>query len=294
MFTTLSLRDGRTLEYADLGDPAGTPVLFFPGTPATAGQASVVVDAARSNGVRLIGVSRPGYAASTLSPPSLRATATDALELADHLELDRFAVLGASGGGPFALAVAAVAPHRVGHVGVHGGPGSFAEVMPEILGEDDHRALALVADGDVDGAMRVEGALAEADFGKLRDLSDADFSAALAGMAPPGESWLDRHPASKAAFEADFRRALTPIDGCVRDNLCWLGTWDIDLRAVALQVRLVYGESDGMSPVAHAEWLQDRLPHSELHVVPGGHGDATFGAAEDSFRTIGGAGGSPG
>jgi pimeloyl-ACP methyl ester carboxylesterase len=286
VFSTVTLGDRRTLEYAELGDPTGTPVLFYPGTPATAGQASVIVDAAGSHGVRLIGVSRPGYGASTLSPPSLRATATDALELADDLELERFAVLGASGGGPFALALAAVAPHRVAHVAVHAGPGSFADVMPEILGEDDHRALALVADGDVDGAMQLEGALADADFGKLRDLSDADFSAALAGMAPPGESWLDRHPVAKAAFQADFRRAITPIDGSVRDNLCWLGAWDVDLGAVALQVRLVYGESDGMSPVAHAEWLQDRLPHSELHVVPGGHGDATFGAAADTFAAL--------
>jgi pimeloyl-ACP methyl ester carboxylesterase len=48
----------------------------------------------------------------------------------------------------------------------------------------------------------------------------------------------------------------------------------------------VYGESDGMSPVAHAEWLQDRLPHSELHVVPGGHDAATFGAAGDTFAAL--------
>jgi pimeloyl-ACP methyl ester carboxylesterase len=286
VFTTVTLRDGRTLEYADLGDPAGTPVLFFPGTPATAGQARVVIDAAQDHGVRLVGVSRPGYGASTFSPPSLAATAADAVELVEHLGLERVGVLGTSGGGPFALALAATAPERTMSVVIHGGPGSYAEVMPEIVGEDDHRALDLVAQGDVDAAMAVAGALAEADFAKLRGLSDADFSAAVASMAPPGETWLDLHPAARLAFEADFRRAISPVDGCVRDNLCWLGGWDFDLDAVTLPVRLVYGETDSMVPRMHGDWLAERLPNAELHVIPGGHGDATFGAADDSFRAV--------
>jgi pimeloyl-ACP methyl ester carboxylesterase len=286
VFTTLTLRDGRTLEYAELGDPAGIPVVFFHGTPATAGQAGVVADAARTRGVRLVAPSRPGYGASTLSPPGLAATAVDFLELADQLTLERFAVLGISGGGPFALAVAAGAPDRITSVTVHAGPGAYAEVMPDMLEEDDRRALALVADGDVDAAMALEGALADADVGKLRELSDADFTAAMRAMAPPGESWLDRHPAARAAFEADFRRAITPVDGSVRDNLSWLGTWDVDLGAITHRVRLVYGESDAMSPLAHAEWLRERLTDSDLHVVPGGHGDVCFGAAADTFAVI--------
>jgi pimeloyl-ACP methyl ester carboxylesterase len=160
-----TLRDGRTLEYADLGDPSGAPVLFFHGTPSAAGQATVVADAARSRGVRLVAPTRPGYGASTLSPPGLSSTAADSLELADQLGLDRFALMGSSGGGPFALAVAAVAPDRVSAIAVHAGPGRYAEVKPEVLGDDDRRALALLADGDVDEAMRIMVALGDADLG---------------------------------------------------------------------------------------------------------------------------------
>jgi pimeloyl-ACP methyl ester carboxylesterase len=286
VFSTVPLRDGRTLEYADLGEASGTPVLFFPGTPGTAGQGVVLADAVREHRIRLVAVSRPGYGASTTSPPGLSSVAADACELADELGVERFAVLGASGGGPFALAVAAAAPHRVTCVAVHAAPGSYADVAPETLGEDDRRALALAAAGDVAGAMRLEGVAAEAEMGGLRELSDADFSAALASMVPPGESWLDRHPAAKVAFQADFRRAITPIDGAVRDNLSWLGKWDIDLAHVSLPVRLVYGESDGMAPLPHAEWLRDRLPRAELHVVAGGHGDAAFGATADTFAAF--------
>ncbi len=283
MLTSVILRDGRTVEYADLGDPSGVPVLYFHGTPGTAAQAAVVADAARSRGVRLVAPSRPGYGASTVSSPGLTPTAADSLELADRLGLDRFALMGSSGGGPFALAVAAVAPERVSAVAVHGGPGRYAEVKPEVLGDDDRRALALLAEGDADGAMRVMVALGDAELGRLRGLSPDEFSAALSTMTPPGENWFDRHPDLRRAFQSDFQRAITTSEGYARDNLCWLDAWDIDLAAVTTPVRLVYGDTDRMAELAHGEWLRARLPSSDLVVVPGGHGDATFGAADESF-----------
>ena len=286
MFTTLTLRDGRTLEYADLGDPDGVPVVFFHGTPATAGQGMVVADAARSRGVRLVAPSRPGYGDSTLSPPGLAGTAADTLELADRLGLERFALVGSSGGGPFALAVAAAEPSRATAVCVLGSPGSYAEVKPEVLADDDRRALDLVAEGEVEEAMRVMNALADDDLGGLRGLSPEEFSQALGKMAPPGERWLDRRPELKQAFQADFRRAITTSAGMSRDNLSWLRDWDFDLNAVTGRVRLVYGDSDRMAEVAHGEWLRERLPSSDLHVIAGDHGAVTFGAADDFFATL--------
>lgn len=286
MFSTVALGDGRTLEYVELGDPAGPPVLFFSGTPATGGQVRVVVDAVERHGVRVVGVSRPGYGASALSPPGLAATATDIVELADRLDLDRFVTMGLSGGGPFALAVAAVAPERVASVAVHAGPGPFAEVTPEVLEDLDRRALAMVADGDVDGAMALELTSADDEFADLRSLSGEAFAAALQKTAPPGPNWFDEHPEARPAFDADFQRAIATSDGYVRDNLSWLGAWDFDLTAVTPPVRLVYGEADGMVPKAHGEWLRERLATSDWHVVPGGHGHATFGAADATFAAL--------
>lgn len=286
MFTALTLPDGRTLEYADLGAPAGQPVLFFHGTPATGGQAAVVADAASAHGLRLLAPTRPGYGDSTFSPPGLAATAADTLELADQLGLDRFALMGSSGGGPFAIATAAAAPDRVSAISVHASPGCYAEVKPEVLGDDDRRALDLAADGDVEEAMRVMDALGDADLGELRGMSEKEFSQAMSRMAPPGESWLDRHPDLKQAFQVDFRRAITTSAGMSRDNLSWLRDWDVDLEAVITPVRLVYGDNDRMAELGHAEWLQARLPSSDLHVVPGSHGDVVFGAAADSFAIV--------
>jgi pimeloyl-ACP methyl ester carboxylesterase len=287
VFSTVTLRDGRTLEYADLGDPAGRPVLFFHGTPGTAGQGEIVADAALTHGVRLVAVSRPGYGASTNSPPGLTPTAADAVELADQLGLERFVTMGGSGGGPYALALAALAPDRVASVAVLGGPGDHREVNPEALDADDRRAIELMAAGDVEAASAILMGWSETNFGAMQHLSAEDFHAALEKTTPPGESWFDSRPERVPLFEADWQRAITTFDGFVRDNLSWLGAWDYDLSAVRAPVRLVYGEGDRMVPAAHGEWLHERLADSELHVVPGGHGHATFGAAEESFRATG-------
>lgn len=286
MFSTVTLRDGRILEYADLGDPAGRPVLFCHGTPGTCGQGAVVADAARAHGIRLVAWSRPGYGASTNTPPGLTPAAADALELADQLGLERFVAMGSSGGGPYALAVAAHAPERVSSVAVLGGPGDHREVGSDDLDDADRRAIELLAAGDLAGASAVLRSWSEANFGPMQGLSDEDFHAEMRKARPPGESWLDDHPEYLGLFEADFRRAVTGDAGFVRDNLSWLGAWDFDLAAVTAPVRLVYGDRDLMVPATHGEWLQARLPVSELHVVPGGHGHATFGAAADTFAVL--------
>ncbi|MBC7173687.1 MAG: alpha/beta hydrolase, partial [Polyangiaceae bacterium] len=115
----------RTLGAADLGDPDGFPVLWFHGTPG--GRLQVPPDApssAKANGIRLIGVERPGTGWSTPHRyECVRDFATDVRALADELRLERFAVVGLSGGGPYTLACAHDLPGRVVAAAVIGGMG---------------------------------------------------------------------------------------------------------------------------------------------------------------------------
>jgi pimeloyl-ACP methyl ester carboxylesterase len=282
VFSTVTLADGRALEYVELGDPSGPAWLFLHGTPGSAGQALVVADAVQATGVRLVAPSRPGYAGSSGGRPGLVPVADDVVELADLLGIARFGVVGLSGGGPFALAVAAGAPDRVTAVAVHAGCAAYYEVTPAAEDDEEQRAVRLWAAGDAEGAVAAMTALAEAELGGLRGLSDDDFARAM-DQGLPKTGWLDRHPRSLEAFRADFRRAVSTSVGYVCDNLSWGGSWDLDLSGVTSRVRLVYGDADTMVPIAHAEWLRARLPSSELHVVRGGHGEATFGAMADTF-----------
>jgi pimeloyl-ACP methyl ester carboxylesterase len=281
----LTLADGRVLEYLTFGDPQGGPVVLFPGTPATAGCGALLADAATDAGVRLIAVSRPGYGASSASPPGLASVGHDTVELMDELGLDRVGVHGTSGGGPFALALAAVTPDRVGRVVVSAGPGSYLEVGG--LSPAEAAAVARAEAGDRDGAWRLLRAEAAEQFGDAASASVSEFRARVFPSGAPSSGYFDRHPEMAEVFVADMHRAVLRLDGYVRDNLSWCGSWDIDLTAVTAPVLLSYGLDDFMVPSAHGEWLAARLPHAQLELRPGGHGDITFGLAPDAYHDLG-------
>ena len=281
------LADGRDMEYMEVGDPSGRPVVHLHGTPATAGSVALLENAARRNGVRLLAVSRPGYGGSTTTPPGLLSVARDVGELASGLAVEEFAVLGVSGGGPFALATAAALPARVRRVLIAAGPGPVHLLAPQVLDPDDVRAIELLAAGDVNSAVALFAAEARRRFDAMRQLPYDEFDEAMKRNAPPNEHYLEARPDLRAVFISDFRRAIERYDGFVRDNLSWLGPWDFDLADVAAPVLLCYGGADGMVPATNGEWLNERLPTATLSIQPGaGHGEITCGLGDYLFSTL--------
>jgi pimeloyl-ACP methyl ester carboxylesterase len=283
------MADGREVEYVEVGDPSGQPVVHLHGTPGTAGSVALLEDAARRNGVRLLAVSRPGYGRSTTTPPGLLTVARDVGELASGLGVEEFAMLGASGGGPFALATAAALPARVRRVLIAASPGPVHLLAPQHLEPDDVQALELLAAGDVEGAVALVTAEARRDFDAMRQLPADEFEEAMNGMVPPSEHYFDTRPDERAVFMADFRRAIERYDGFVRDNLSWLGPWDFDLADVVAPVLLCYGGADAMVPATNGEWLTERLPRATLSIQPdAGHGEVCFGLGEHLFAALDG------
>lgn len=280
----VTLADGRVLEHLAFGDPSGRPVVLFPGTPATAGCAALVADAAAAAGVRLVAVSRPGYGASSPSSPGLAAVARDTLELLDRLGVGRCGVHGISGGGPFALALAALAPDRVDRVVVSAGPGSLLDL--DRLTPAESMVLARAQSGAVDEAWELFHADAVEEFGDAVGSSVEEFRARHFPAGPPPHGYFDGRPEEFAVFVADMHRAVQRLDGCVRDNLSWCGAWDFDLGAVTAPALLVYGRDDTMVPALHGEWLEARLPSARLQLLDGGHGDITFGRAPDAYAFL--------
>ena len=279
--------DGRVLEYVEVGDPGGQPVVMLHGTPSTAGSAALFDEAARRQGVRLLGVSRPGYGASTTTAPGLLSVARDVGELTSGLGVEEFAVLGVSGGGPFALAAGAALPTRVGRVLVAAGPGPDQEIAPEALEPEDVHALQLLAAGDVDAAVAMVTAGVRRDFDAMRGLPASEFETAFRAMGPPTEHYLDTRPGDRKTFFEDVHRALARYDGFVRDNLSWSGPWDCDLGDVVAPVLLSYGANDSMVTPPHGEWLAERLPTATLIVHPNAtHGEVSFGLSEWMFATL--------
>jgi pimeloyl-ACP methyl ester carboxylesterase len=280
-------RGGQTLEYVEVGNPGGQPVVYLHGTPGTAGSVALFEEAAVRLGVRLVALSRPGYGESTTTAPSLLSVAYDVGELASGLGIETFSVLGVSGGGPYALAVGAAIAPRIRSILVAAGPGPIHEIAPDMLEPEDLRAIDLLAADDVEGAVATVTDGVRRDFDAVVRLPPTEFEAAFRAMGPSTEHYFDNRPVDRATFFADLHRAFDRYDGFVRDNLSWCGPWDFDLADVAAPVQLSYGGADSMSPKTHGEWLGKRMGTAQLTVHPDAdHGEICFGLAEWSLSML--------
>jgi pimeloyl-ACP methyl ester carboxylesterase len=135
-----------TLRVRESGVAGGDPLIHFHGTPGSRLELAWAGEVVSAAGVRLIAFDRPGYGRSTQIPFSLASVARLALRVADRLGIERFRTTGWSGGGPFALATAAMGPERVQAVGVIAGVGPY-QLIPgalETLSEGDRVAEELL------------------------------------------------------------------------------------------------------------------------------------------------------
>jgi pimeloyl-ACP methyl ester carboxylesterase len=289
MDLSFNLPDGRLLSVWAGGDPDGVPVIYFPGTPSSRLQAVSGHDAAVRQGVRLIAANRPGYGVAPDAPTSLSSVAKDTLALADCLGLSRFAVLGVSGGGPYALACGALSPDRAVAVGVAVGIGPWRLIDPPGTNPEDRVALALADAGDVEAALAEFRRLATQWYASMLELDDVAMMDEFVRPVPEQEREVFT-PQMRAWWAADMREALTSYDGYARDNLAWGGDWDLDLAAVSSPTWLWYGDEDRLVPADHGRWLHERIALSTLVIRPGcGHGQAVFPFWDDMLTTLRGA-----
>jgi pimeloyl-ACP methyl ester carboxylesterase len=289
MDLSINLPDGRQLSVWTGGDPGGVPVIYLHGTPSSRLQAVLGHDAAVRQGVRLIAANRPGYGAAPDVPTSLSSVAEDTLALADALGLNRFAVLGVSGGGPYALACGVLAPDRVAAVGVATGIGPWRLVDPPGTNPEDRVALRLADAGDVEGALAAFKRLATEEYASMLRLDDNTMMDEFTRPVPEKERAVFT-PHMRHLWAADMREALMSYDGYARDNLAWGGDWDLDLAAVSSPTWLWYGDEDRLVSPDHGRWLHERIALSTLVIRPGaGHGGAIYPFWDDMFTTLRGA-----
>ena len=220
-------------------------------------------------GVRWIAFDRPGYGGSTPTAFSVGSVAKMALQVADQYGLERFRTSGWSGGGPFALATAAIAGERVEAVNVIAGAAPF-QLVPGALDllSDGDRAAERLLPGDPEAAC--------AGFIEGFDMTEAlESSTALYEAFEPLLSDSDRRlwGSYSEHLLADMREAIGQgVVGCGWDNVAWIGAWDIDPTTVECPVLLWYGTEDRMSEPIHGHWFEENLPDARLTMREGeGH-----------------------
>ncbi len=258
--------DGRELWVLDRGDPDGHPVVAQHGTPSCRLSSIGTDEDRRKLGIRLVTYDRPGCGRSSPRPGrSVADAAEDVSTIADALGLGRFPICGWSGGGPHALACAALLSDRVTRVLTIGSvaPGDdpafdFVLGMPEASVIEFRAAMA----GRNALAAVVEPHLDDDDV--LGDWLDALPLSDRTVLGRPGTAALEEQ-----IWHESCRNGS---GGWLDDDLAFVTPWGFSLDSISLPVWLWHGVDDVIVPTAHARYLVEHIPQARLELVPGaGH-----------------------
>jgi len=264
--SVLTLSDGRELDVEVSGPADGVPLLWHHGTPGCAIQAEIKSSGAAAQGLRLVTYSRAGARNSTRKPGrSVGDVAADMEELLDHLGAERCIVGGESGGGPHALATAALLPDRVAACIVVCGVRPYGPGFLDGMGEDN-----LVEFGyAIDDHSALEAFLLE----ERETLLTADAETVVAGM----ESLLpqpDRDVIREVGDDllANLAGGVESIWAWYDDDLAFTRHWGFELADIRVPTFFWQGTEDLMVPQSHMPWQADRVPGAVMHLREGeGH-----------------------
>lgn len=268
---TVELRSGRSLDCVEDGDPEGVPLFVLHGTPGSRRLFSPQVEHARKNGIRLVSYSRPGYGNSSRNAGRKIADAVpDIEEIADVAGIEKFAVMGHSGGGPHALACGALLPERtkgivsVAGVGPYGAEGlDFTAGMGEYNVEDFNMLMK-------DEKKWEENNIRDTEM--LLNSEKDEFTNVFGSLM----SEPDRKAMSDELIDYLMGQAK---EGCTRsiyglkdDNLAFMKNWGFGPESISVPVQLWQGTEDKFVPFSHGKWLSQKIPECEAHLEQGeGH-----------------------
>jgi pimeloyl-ACP methyl ester carboxylesterase len=261
---TLETPDGRTLAYAVWGDPGGFPILGLHGTPGCRLERWPHEDLFVELGVCSVTHDRAGYGRSDRRRGRRVADEVDDVRsIADELGFDRFGVTGGSGGGPHALACAALLPDRVVRatcrVGVAplGDPGLEEDEWLAGMDSENVKEFGWARAGE-DVLTRE----LEAEDARIKERVAIDPSTALEGfdLSESDRAYMARPETMQITRESTFERSRNGVGGWVDDDLAFLQPWGFDVAAISVPVLIWYGATDVLVPRSHGEWLASNVP----------------------------------
>ena len=251
--------DGRVLAVLEAGDPGGRPVLSFHGTPGSRLLFAPDVALCERDGIRLISYDRPGFGDSTVKPGrSVADCVEDVRTISAALGIDELAVWGISGGGPHALACAALLPDLVVAVAALAPLAPFGAPSLDFyagMGEQNVEDIKLSLEDPA--AARAKGEAEREEY----------LAADVATLAALMHTLLG--PADQAAFTGELgeylvesvRAGLAPsADGWWDDGVALIEPWGFEVGSIATPVLLHHGRDDRFVPFGHGEWFARNIP----------------------------------
>ena len=260
---------GPDLGYAVFGDPEGFPVLFFHGWPGSRYQARPAHEDARRRGLKIISIDRPGIG---LSGDQSRRKISDWPALIDafsqDLNLSRFHLLAVSGGCPYALAVAAAIPEKVGKVAISCGAPPLKEFndLSDLLWI--YRFLISYSKF---APFLQYPAFA---LGKpwMEILPGNWPIRLLMGFVPPADKKAICRPPNMDSITQTVREAFRRPRGGLLDGRLYLKKWGFDYTKIEVPVAFWHGTEDRSLPLSKTEWLARQIPNATFEKIRGeGH-----------------------
>jgi pimeloyl-ACP methyl ester carboxylesterase len=272
---TVTTPDGRTLTVREGGDPGGVPVLVHPGTPGSSLLYGPHLRDAEERGIRLFSYDRPGYGGSTRQPGrSVADCAADVATVCDALGVERLCVWGASGGGPHALATAALLPDRVAAAAALASVAPFdGEGLDFTAGMGEGNVESVESVGRGETAHRAQH---ELELAGVLGTTSEQLVEAWRTILGPADLEVLTGTLAEFVLESIHAAVVPSSDGWFDDDVVFAKPWGFELSAIRVPVLVWHGEQDRFVPFGHGVWLAEHVPGAEPRLT-----------AEDGHLTIG-------
>ncbi len=278
------LPDGRQLGYAEYGDPQGSPVFYFHGFPGSRFEAAPAHEAAIAVNAHIFAFDRPGYGLSDPQPGRMLIDwARDVGHAADALGISRFAVLGVSGGGPYALACAYAIPQRLSAIGVVCGLGPTDDVALRSQMSWPLRAGLFLGRH----APWFYSFLHVVLFSVLRCRPEQVLRVLSIDDPEPDRAVMRRSDLREAILTSIREALRCGARGLTQDVRLYARSWGFALESISAPVSLWHGEADTTVPSVMGHQVAARLPYCRPHFLRGeGHFSLPFNHSSDILRAL--------
>ena len=257
--TTLTLTDGRVLAYAECGAANAPLVMYFHGAPTSRLDLAGLDDALVALGVRVVSPDRPSYGGSSPQPGrSWNHWPADVAALADHLGVERFAVIGLSSGGPYSVACAALLPGRVAAATVVAGVTDMA--WPDAWLDYEENEATIMRLADEAAAL----AWCEEHYGA----DGSRFFEHAGEMAPADLALLSDEAMATSLFATMGEAFRQGVGGFAQDITVQGRPWSFDPAAITARTTVVHGEADTLVPLAHGRHTAELIPGATFVSLP--------------------------
>jgi pimeloyl-ACP methyl ester carboxylesterase len=256
---SLELKDGRQLGFAEYGDPDGKPIFYFHGLPGSRLEAGHLHEVAVANSFRLIGLDRPGMGLSSIEPKrSILSWVADVEAFADFMSIDKFSIIGHSGGAPFVAACAYKIPHRLNGAAIVSGMAPFE--IPEVtaslaLGQQIVNRIINAIPWVANLMMKLTSIM----------LNKPSMLKQMLKQMPEVDQLVFREPeSSKAIIDATKEAFRSGVYGTSQEIVLTLKPWEFKLENITHPISIWQGGLDKQAPEMHAKIYAKLVPNGNL------------------------------